>query len=201
MQFDTIYHEHFSYFSLYTAEKALLRHGLVVHDVEQLPTHGGSLRIWAGHAEVDRRPSPNLLHLRDVEHRAGIHRIETYAGFQERADACRRSLLAFLSTARDEKQSVVAYGAAAKGNTLLNYCGISPDEISFVVDRSPHKQGHYLPGTHIPIHAPEYLLDAQPSYLLILAWNLRAEIMDQMAHIKLWGGRFVTPVPEVFVYP
>ena len=200
VQFDTIYHEHFSYFSLYTAERALLRHGLAVYDVEQLPTHGGSLRIWASHADRRRQPSPELLQVRDEELRAGIHQIETYAGFQQRADACRRSLLAFLSSARAANRSVVAYGAAAKGNTLLNYCNISPDEISFVVDRSPHKQGHFLPGTHLPIHAPEDVLDAQPSYVLILAWNLRAEIMEQMAHISLWGGRFVTPVPEVVVY-
>ncbi|MDQ3979450.1 MAG: class I SAM-dependent methyltransferase [Actinomycetota bacterium] len=200
VQFDTIYHEHLSYFSLFTAEQVLVRHGLNVFDVEELSTHGGSLRIWADPGGR-RGASVRLLAARKAEQEVGISRAETYSGFQRRADACRRSLLELISSAKAQGETIVAYGAAAKGNTLLNYCQLSPDDIAYVVDRSPHKQGKFLPGTHIPIYSPERVFETRPHYLLILPWNLRGEIMDQMSGIREWGGRFVTPIPAVQVHP
>jgi SAM-dependent methyltransferase len=201
VQFDTIYHEHFSYFSLLTAETVLRRSGLVVFDVEDLPTHGGSLRIWAAHGSAGRRASARLIAARETELYASIQRIETYSGFQERVDVCRDSLLDFLGRARRAKQIVAGYGAAAKGNTMLNFCGVTVEDIPYVVDRSPHKQGRFLPGTRVPILAPSAVDIRKPAYLLILPWNLRSEIMEEMSQIRAWEGRFVTAIPTVEVHP
>ncbi len=200
-QFDTIYHEHFSYFSLLTAQRALARHGLAVFDVEELPTHGGSLRVYAGHAAGRRPVQPAVADLLATERAAGLDRIETYAAFTAQVHECKRALLEFLIDAKRAGKRVVGYGAAAKGNTLLNYCGIRGDFIDFVVDRSPHKQGRFLPGTHIPVEAPDKIRSARPDYVLILPWNLRDEIMAQIAYIRDWGGRFVLPIPRVEVLP
>ncbi len=198
VQFDTIYHEHFSYFSLRAVEAAFARHGLRVDDVEELPTHGGSLRLWGGSAaRPAAMPAPGLAKVRADEAAARLDRRETYAAFGARVEACRRGLLDFLTRARQAGRRVAGYGAAAKGNTLLNYAGVGPDQIAFVVDRSPHKQGHLLPGSGIPVEAPEAVFREKPDYLLILPWNLKAEIMEQMAGIRDWGGRFVIAVPEI----
>jgi SAM-dependent methyltransferase len=197
-QFDTIYHEHYSYFSLLTAERLFGEHGLEVFDVEELPTHGGSLRIYARHAGLGE-PEERLVALRDVERAQGLHELDAYLDFEEAARSVKRDLLAFLIAAREDGRSVAAYGAAAKGNTLLNYCGIRADLVDYVVDRSPHKQGRFLPGTRIPIGPPEQVLETRPDYLLILPWNLRAEIVEQMSAVREWGCRFVVPIPQVTV--
>jgi SAM-dependent methyltransferase len=197
--FDTIYHEHYSYFSLIAIEAVFQRHGLEIHDVEDLPTHGGSLRIFASHASRGAGRSEALRAVRAREKQAGLDRLETYTRFAERVDACRRSLLDFFATARHEGRRVAAYGAAAKGNTLLNFCAASTDDVSMVADRNPHKQGKLLPGTHIPVVSPEQLMLARPDYVLILPWNLEKEIRLQLSGIAAWGGRFVTPVPRVSV--
>lgn len=201
-QFDQIYHEHFSYFSLYSAERIFAAHGIPIFDVEELPTHGGSIRIYAGHAEDSTKEvSDRLLTLRAEEERAGIGTLEYYADFEARVRETKRKLLAFLINAKNEGKRVVGYGAPGKGNTLLNYCGIRTDFLDFTVDRSPHKHEKFLPGTHIPIFSPERLWDARPDYVMILPWNLKNEIMEQLAGIRDWGGSFVVPIPEVTVYP
>ena len=201
-QFDTIYHEHFSYLSFGTVERILARHGLVVFDVEELPTHGGSLRIYARHAgRCDEPPAPAVHALRVREEAAGMRRLEYYTGFAERVHETKRRLLEFLISARRARKRVVGYGAPGKGNTLLNYCGIRTDLIDYTVDRSPHKQGNYLPGSRIPIHAPERIFETRPDYVLILPWNLQEEIADQMADVEAWGGRFVVPIPEPRILP
>lgn len=201
-QFDTIYHEHFSYFSFITVEKVLKAHGLVPFDVEELSTHGGSLRIFAKHTTDTTKPITQNVHgLRETERLAGITKLDSYALFAEQVRQTKRKLLAFLIEAKREGHSIVAYGAPAKGNTLLNYCGIRTDFIDYTVDASPHKQNHFLPGTHLAIHAPEHIAQTKPDYVLILPWNLREEIMDKMAHIRGWGGRFVVPIPELQIYP
>lgn len=198
VQFDTIYHEHFSYLSLLTVEKILAAHGMAVFDVEELPTHGGSLRVYARHVACTRHADgPRLGAVRKKEKDAALDQPGAYAGFEPRVIAVRDALLNFLRNARDEGKTVAAYGAAAKGNTLLNYCGVGADLIPFVVDRSPAKQSHYLPGSHIPIFAPEKIAAEKPDYVLILPWNLRDEIMAEMAHVLSWGGRFVTAIPEL----
>lgn len=197
--FDTIYHEHFSYFSLLTARKVLGAHALDVFDVEELATHGGSLRIWAAHAGHDRGCSERVSMVCEEEISAGLHDRSGYEGFAERVERCRRSLRAFLANAASGGASVAAYGAAAKGNTLLNFCGIGPGDVSYVVDRNPHKQGLLLPGSHLPIHPPDEVARTRPDYLLVLPWNLRDEILEQMSHVRRWGGSFVVPVPEVEV--
>jgi SAM-dependent methyltransferase len=200
VQFDTIYHEHFSYFSLYTAERVLTAHGLRIFDVEELPTHGGSLRISACLASAGPAETGRLEKVRAGERRAKIDAVETYADFGKGVEDCRRALQRFLAEARARDESVVAYGAAAKGNTLLNYCAVSSEDMEYVVDRNPHKQGRFLPGTHLPILGPEHVAETKPDYLLILPWNLQEEIMDQMTYVREWGGRFVTPIPEVRIY-
>ena len=201
VEFDTIYHEHYSYFSLYAVERVFSRHGLRLFDVEQLPTHGGSLRILAAHANRPGLEDSGLLRkLRAQESAAGLTDLASYSRFAERVENCKRSLLAFLGTARREGKTVAAYGAAAKGNTLLNFCEVTPADISQVADRNPHKQSKFLPGTHIRVVSPEALLEAKPDYVLILPWNLQAEIREQLQQIKQWGGRFVTPVPVVRIY-
>lgn len=201
-QFDQVYHEHFSYFSLYSAERIFEAHGLPLFDVEELPTHGGSIRIYARHAEDDTKPCTSRLQaLRQREMDAGIDSLAYYADFESRVHETKRKLLEFLISAKNSGKRVVGYGAPGKGNTLLNFCGIRGDFVDFTVDRSHHKHGKYLPGTHIPIFAPERLFEARPDYVLILPWNLRTEIMTQLAAIREWGGKFVVPIPEVKVYP
>ncbi|WP_293798030.1 class I SAM-dependent methyltransferase [uncultured Bosea sp.] len=199
-QFDTIYHEHFSYFSFLAIERVLAAHGLAVFDVERLPTHGGSLRVFAGHVgAAGRAPSEAVLALRREEEAFSLDRIDSYTGFAERIARTKCALLDFLIDARRAGKRVAAYGAPAKGNTLLNYCGIGPELVAFTVDRSPHKQGKLLPGTRIPVKAPGAILEEKPDYLLILPWNLKNEIMRQMAALHDWGGRFVVPIPQVEV--
>jgi SAM-dependent methyltransferase len=199
-QFDTIYHEHFSYFSLLAVDRILAHHGLRVFDVTELPTHGGSLRIFVCHwdsAQHQRGAAVTDLLAREAE--MGLDGPDIYRRFGERVVRTKCDLLDFCIRARREGRRLVGYGAPAKGNTLLNYCGIGPELIEFTVDRSPHKQGLLLPGVHIPIHAPEAILQARPDYVLILPWNLKEEIMEQMAAVRDWGGRFVVPIPEVQV--
>lgn len=199
-QFDTIYHEHFSYFSFLTVEKVFAAHGLTLFDVEELPTHGGSLRIYARHADDSSRPVGDRVEaLRQKETQAGLAEIKVYARFAEQVKDTKRKLLAFLIDAKRSGKRVVGYGAAAKGNTLLNYCGVRSDFLDYVVDVSPHKQNHFLPGTRLPILAPEQIRATRPDYVLILPWNLKDEIQEKMAHIREWGGRFVVPIPEVKV--
>jgi SAM-dependent methyltransferase len=200
-QFDTIYHEHFSYFSFHTALEVFAAHGMSLFDVEELPTHGGSLRIYARHAEDgSKETSDRVADLLARERAAGLLDPTTYDAFEGRVRATKRGLLRFLLDAADEGRRVAGYGAPAKGNTLLNYCGVGPDLLPYTVDRSPHKQGRYLPGTRIPIAGPERLREERPDYVLILPWNLREEIVEQMADVRSWGGRFVVAIPEVEVF-
>ncbi len=200
VQFDTIYHEHFSYLSLLTTERIFAAHGLRVFDVAELPTHGGSLRVMGCHvASARHAEGPGLAKLRADEAAAGLDRDEAYQGFAPKAETVRTGLLAFLRQAKADGKTVAAYGAAAKGNTLLNYCGISADAIVCVVDRNPHKQGCFMPGSRIPIHAPEKLAELRPDYVLILPWNLKDEISAQMAEIRTWGGRFVIAIPALTI--
>jgi hypothetical protein len=200
-QFDTIYHEHFSYFSFITLQRIFAEHGLIIFDAEQLPTHGGSLRIYARHADDKAKIITTAVQdLRGRELQARLDSLETYAAFAPKVQETKRNLLEFLIQAKRAGKSIVGYGAPAKGNTLLNYCGIRSDFIDYTVDRSPHKQNHYLPGTHIPIHHPDRIKETRPDYLLILPWNLKNEIMQQMQHIREWGGRFAVPIPKVEVY-
>ena len=201
-QFDTIYHEHFSYFSFLTAERIFTAHGLILFDVEELPTHGGSLRIYARHAEDATKPiTERALKLRAREVSAGLDRLETYASFTEQVHETKRRLLEFLIGTRRRGKRIAGYGAPGKGNTLLNYCGIRTDFIDYTVDRNPYKHGKFLPGTHIPIFPPEKIAETRPDYVFILPWNLKDEIMEQLAYIRGWGGQFVVPIPDVKVYP
>ncbi|HLJ63661.1 MAG TPA: class I SAM-dependent methyltransferase [Stellaceae bacterium] len=200
-QFDTIYHEHFSYFSLMTARRVLAAQGLRVFDVEELWTHGGSLRLYVCHDANEAQPSSASVEaLIATEIAAGLDEIATYAAFGERVRETKRKLLEFLIDAKRAGRTVVGYGAPGKGNTLLNYCGIRTDFLDYTVDRNPHKHGKFLPGTHIPIFPPERIKETRPDYVLILPWNLRDEIMAQLAFIREWGGRFVVPIPEVTIY-
>ena len=198
-QFDTIYHEHFSYFSFLTVEKVFATHGLTLFDVEELPTHGGSLRIYGQHNDGKRPISDRVSKLKSKEKEAGLEQRSTYLGFGEQVKATKRHLLSFLIDIKNQGKSVVGYGAPAKGNTLLNYCGIRTDLLDYTVDRSPYKQGLFLPGTHIPIYHPDKIMETKPDYLLILPWNIKDEIIEQMSHIREWGGKFVVPIPKVEV--
>jgi SAM-dependent methyltransferase len=199
-QFDTIYHEHFSYLSFYSVEKVFAHHGLRLFDVEQIPTHGGSLRIYGCHDDDDSHPNgPAVNALRGEEIARGLTKTATYTQFEARVKDTKRKLLKFLIAARDGGRTVVGYGAPGKGNTLLNYCGIRTDFLDYTVDRSPHKQGRYTPGTHVPIVPPERIRETRPDYVLILPWNLRQEITQQHAYVREWGGRFVVPIPTVTV--
>ena len=199
-QFDTIYHEHFSYFSFLSADAVFAAHGLTLFDVEELPTHGGSLRVYARHEYDTTRPvTSRTRRLRQREISAGVGTLAYYQAFDERVKAAKRKLLTFLISMRAAGKTVVGYGAPGKGNTLLNYCGVRADLLDYTVDRSPHKQGKFLPGTHIPIYNPERIFATRPDYVLILPWNLKQEIMTQLAGIRAWGGRFVVPIPEVAV--
>ena len=200
-QFDTIYREHFSYFSLVTVEKVFAEFGLVIFVVEQIPTHGGSLRIYARHDSDASKPVLEAVNnLRNEEIEAGFKDAEIYTRFAEQVKETKRKLLSFLIDAKRQGKAVVGYGAPAKGNTLLNYCGIRNDFIDYTVDLSPHKQGLFLPGTHLPIFSPERIRETKPDYVLILPWNLKDEVMNQMAHIRVWGGQFVVPIPELKIY-
>ena len=206
VQFDTIYHEHFSYYSVQTARRVLRHHGLEVFDVEELSSHGGSLRLFARRDDLPEAGLPSELRttarvgeLIGREHAEGLADLETYDAFGERVRRLKRELLRFLIDAAEDGKTVVGYGAPAKANTLLNYCGVRPDLLAFTVDRSPHKQGSYLPGTRVPIHAPEKIFEDKPDYVLILPWNLKDEIVSQMAEVRTWGGRFVVAVPRVEV--
>src|ERR1700722_6736763 len=199
-QFDTIYHEHFSHFSFLTAEKIFARHGLSIFDVEELTTHGGSLRIYARHSEDESKPAtPRVAELRQREQKLGFEHLETYTAFDGQVKETKRKLLEFLISTRRAGKSVAGYGAPGKGNTLLNYCGIRTDFLDYTVDRNPYKQGKFLPGTHIPIFAPARILETRPDYVLILPWNVKDEIVRQMAAIRDWGGGFVVAIPEVSV--
>jgi len=199
-QFDTIYHEHFSYFSFTTARAVLAAHRLEVFDVEELPTHGGSLRLLAGRADGHRREvGERVEELLRREAAAGLSTAAPYDAFGERVRRTKRRLLGFLLAVAERGESIAGYGAPAKGNTLLNYCGIRRDLLPYTVDRSPHKQGRYLPGTRIPIHPPERLAETRPDWVWILPWNLRREIVEQLAEVRSWGGRFLVAVPEVEV--
>lgn len=200
-QFDTIYHEHFSYFSLISVEKILAKHDLLLFDVDELSTHGGSLRVYACHVEDATNPvSKRVTELRNREDKAGFYQLEHYFTFGEQVKETKRKLLEFLIKAKRKGKSIVGYGAPGKGNTLLNYCGIRTDFIDYTVDRNPYKQGKFLPGTHIPIHDPKKIVETKPNYVLILPWNFKDEIMEQMKGIREWGGQFVVPIPKVAVY-
>lgn len=195
-QYDTIYHEHYSYFTLRTATAALATAGLSVVDVVELPTHGGSLRVLAQPGEAADRPSPSVAKVLRDEEVAGLDTLAGHRGFEEAVLTVKRDLLDLLVNASRQGLSVAGYGAPGKGNTLLNHCGIRSDLLPFTVDRSPHKQGMHLPGTHIPIHGPERLREVRPDLVVILPWNLREEIMEQLSYVREWGGRFLLPIPE-----
>lgn len=197
-QFDTIYHEHFSYFSFTTIEKIFKNHGLALFDVQEISTHGGSLRIFAKHiGDNSKSETDNIFKLRNKEKNAGLMDIKTYQTFSNQVLETKFKLLEFLIKAKRSGKTVVGYGAPAKGNTLLNYCGIKADMIDYTVDRNPYKQGYFLPGTHIPIYHPEKITETKPDYLLILPWNIQREVIKQMSFIQEWGGKFVVPIPEL----
>jgi len=198
-QFDTIYHEHFSYFSFVTAELLAHRHGLKAIDVEELPTHGGSLRLYLARDGSGHHISPRVPALRSREERAGFRELATYTGFVDRVRRTKRELLSFLIAAKRQGKLICGYGAPGKGNTLLNYCGIGPDFLDFTVDRNPYKHGRFTPGMRIPIYPVEAIEEAKPDYILILPWNLKDEIVQQMEYVRRWGGRFVVPIPTVSV--
>ena len=200
-QLDTIYHEHYSYLSLHSATRALGEHGLAVFDVEELSTHGGSLRVWAAPADADREPSAAARAVAERERRDGITTPGYYEGFAERARAIKLELVSHLVEARRSGQAVAGYGAPGKGNTLLNYCGIGPDLLAYTVDRNPYKHGRFLPGTRIPIHPPEHLVETMPDEILILPWNLREEISAQLRYTKDWGAKLFVPIPALEELP
>jgi hypothetical protein len=198
---DTIYHEHFSYLSFTTVEQIFASHGLTLFDVDELPTHGGSIRIYGRHAEDASKPvHARVAEMKARESKAGHFDLDYYRGFGERVKESKRALLEFMIEVKRNGKSVAAYGAPGKGNTLLNYCGLGTDFIDYTVDRSPHKQGNYLPGTRIPIYAPDKIAETKPDFLLLLPWNLKDEIMRQMAHVRGWGCKFVVPIPRVQVF-
>ena len=200
-QFDTIYHEHFSYFSFTTARRIFATAGLTVFDVEELWTHGGSLRVYVRHDADQARPvEPSVDELLAWEREFGITDLDTYTGFGERVEATRERLVSFLAAEKAAGNSIAIYGAAGKGNTLLNYCGIGTDVVDYACDRNPYKHGRYTPGTHIPIYPPEQIFETEPDLVLVLPWNLKDEIISQLGGIGSWGGRFVVPIPDVMVY-
>lgn len=199
-QFDTIYHEHFSYFSFLAVERIFREHGLTIFDVEELPTHGGSLRIYAAHDEDQSKSlSPRVVELKAREISAGYGNVDHYLTFHQKVQSVKRNLLQHLIGLKNEGKKIVGYGAPAKGNTLLNYCGIRTDFLDYTVDRSPHKQNCYLPGSHIPIKHPDQIREDKPDYVLILPWNIKEEIIEQMGYIREWGGRFIVPIPHVHI--
>lgn len=200
-QFDTIYHEHFSYLSLLTVKLIFKKHGLVIFEVEELTTHGGSLRIYAKHIEDNTKNiSDNVLKIVNKELQLGLNKVETYKSFSEQVKKSKRDILNFLIDTKNQGKQVVGYGAPAKGNTILNYCGIRTDFLDYTVDISPYKQGLYLPGTHIPVLVPDKIIQTKPDYVVILPWNIKEEVMEQMSFVKEWGGKFVTLIPDIEVY-
>ncbi len=200
-QFDTIYHEHFSYFSLITLEKLFSRHGLVIFDVDELTTHGGSLRIYLKHIDNNQFPiSPKIKKLQNIEIESGLTQLKTYENFTVHVNQVKKQLQQFCMNAKNKNKKIIGYGAPAKGNTLLNYCQINDELIEYTVDVNPYKQGLFLPGTKIPIKSPEVIRKDKPDYILILPWNLKDEIMNQHRYVSEWGGRFVIPIPEVKIY-
>ncbi len=197
-QFDTIYHEHFSYFSFFTIDKILNNHRLKIFDVEELPTHGGSLRIYACHADDSSKPiSENVSLLKNKETEEGITSLEYYSGFQEDIFRLKREILEFFINAKNENKKICGYGAPGKGNTLLNFCGIRTDFLEFTVDKNPYKQGRFLPGTHISVYPPEKISEHKPDYIFILPWNLKDEIINQLRYAREWGAKFVIPIPRI----
>lgn len=199
-QFDTIYHEHFSYLSFLTVGNIFAAHDLTLFDVDEIPTHGGSLRIYARHSEDEARAiEPRAKELQDREREAGFTCLDHYFSFTEKVKETKRKLLEFLIAAKREGKSIAGYGAPGKGNTLLNYCGIRTDFLDYVVDRNVYKQGKFLPGTHIPIFHPDKIRETKPDFVLILPWNLKSEVMEQNSYIREWAGRFVVPIPEVTI--
>jgi SAM-dependent methyltransferase len=198
-QFDTIYHEHFSYFSLVTVDAMAARHGLKLVDVDELSTHGGSLRVYLAHQTSSRSPSPAVSSILAREEELGFRSLDAYASFAKQVQKTKRELLTFLVDAKNAGKKICGYGAPGKGNTLLNYCGIGTDFIDFTVDRNSYKHGRFTPGMHIPIHPVEALDAAKPDYILILPWNLRQEIISDMRHVGAWGAKFVVPIPKVTV--
>ena len=200
-QFDTIYHEHFSYFSFLAVEQIFAAHGLKLFDVEEIPTHGGSLRIYGCHAEdTSKLVGTSVMELRSREESEGFTRLEHYSNFTDKVKETKRKLLEFLIATKRQGKTIAGYGAPGKGNTLLNYCGIRTDFLDYTVDRNLYKQGKFLPGTHIPIHHPDRIRETRPDFILILPWNVRDEIMKQLSYIRGWGGKFVVPIPEVRVF-
>ena len=196
-QFDTIYHEHFSYLSFYTVDQVFNKHRLKIFDVEQIQTHGGSLRIFCCHEEDNTQEiSPRVNEIKQLELNSGLDQLDTYLDFTDKVQQTRQSLLDFIIKAKEQNKSIVGYGAPAKGNTLLNYCNINTDFIDYTVDRSPHKQGKFLPGTHIPVYPVERINETKPDYILILPWNLRDEIAQQLEYTNEWGCKLVLPIPE-----
>jgi 2-polyprenyl-3-methyl-5-hydroxy-6-metoxy-1,4-benzoquinol methylase len=200
-QFDTIYHEHFSYLSFLTVEQVFAKAGLRLFDVDELPTHGGSIRVYACHANADRPVEARVERMRQLERDGGLGDMAVYKAFEERVRATKRDALDFLIKAKRDGKSVAAYGAAAKGNTLLNYCGVRGDMVDYIVDKNPYKQSRFAPGTHVPIYGPDRLAETRPDYVLILPWNIRDEVVEQMKSIREWGGRFVVAIPRVEVLP
>jgi hypothetical protein len=198
-QFDTIYHEHFSYLSFYTVRLIFEKCGLKMFDVEELSTHGGSLRIFACHAESNRTPEASVEEMLLKEEKAGMQTLEFYNGFQDRAMKVKLDLLRFLVEQKSRGKTVAAYGAAAKGNTLLNFCGVKNDLLDFVVDANPNKQGKYLPASHIPVVDEALLKSKKPAYVILLPWNLKDELMHQLKYIREWGGKFVIPIPDLTI--
>ncbi|WDN90094.1 hypothetical protein BuS5_03064 [Desulfosarcina sp. BuS5] len=197
-QFDTIYHEHFSYLSFHTVCRIFARHGLAIFDVEELPTHGGSLRIYARHDNDNSKPvTPNVVELLEKEAAREMLTLDYYLNFQQKVDKVKYALVSFLMEQKKAGKKVAAYGAAAKGNTLLNYCGVKKDLIEFVVDALPHKQSMFLPGSHIPVVKEDEIKKLKPDYVLILPWNIKDEIMEQLSYIRDWCGRFVVAVPNL----
>ncbi|HSE39435.1 MAG TPA: class I SAM-dependent methyltransferase [Acidobacteriota bacterium] len=200
-QFDTIYHEHFSYFSFFAIEKIFEKHALKIFDVEELPTHGGSLRIFGNHKQdLSRTASDRVTDLRSWEESKAVNELKTYENFAEQVRETKRALLQFLIEAKRSGKTIAGYGAPGKGNTLLNYCAIRTDFLDYTVDRSPFKQGKFLPGTHVPIYHPDQIRKTKPDYLLILPWNLKEEISKQMSYIRQWGGKFVVPIPKLEIF-
>ncbi len=200
-QFDTIYHEHFSYFSFLVVQKIFSSHQLTIFDVDEISTHGGSLRIYAKHEENQKfKISENVLKLNKKEYEFGIDKMDVYTNFQKTIELVKQQICEFFIGIKNENKTIVGYGAPAKGNTLLNYCNIGNKVINYTVDKNPHKQGLFLPGTHIPVESPEKIKTTKPDYVLILPWNLKDEIIQQIDFIRNWGGKFVTVIPEVKIY-
>jgi SAM-dependent methyltransferase len=202
-QFDTIYHEHFSYFSFYAVKKLFSLHELEIFDVEEIPTHGGSLRIYAKHKGANSKLLATTKRVEDLlekEKDFGLFDLQTYSNFRRKVEATKRAFLLFLIQAKNEGKKIVGYGAPAKASTLLNYCGVRTDFIDYTVDRNPHKQGKFIPGVHIPIKHPDKIKEDKPDYVIIFPWNIKDEIMEQLKYIREWGGKFVVPIPELKVY-